>query len=233
LTKFASKIKKKPMPVRRLYLTDGLIEAGCDEAGRGCLAGPVVAAAVILPVDFKPEWVDDSKQLLPEAREESALIILERAICWAVAEVDHLEIDRINILKASFLAMHKALDKLSVIPQLIVVDGNRFNRYKNIPHACVVEGDAKIASVAAASILAKTHRDKLMRKLHEKHPEYGWYENKGYSTPLHLKAIKEVGVSPYHRRTYRPVYMHLNSGLFGNGIEEDTTLIEQDSKFAS
>jgi ribonuclease HII len=221
------------MPVRRLYLTDGLVEAGCDEAGRGCLAGPVVAAAVILPGDFKPKWVDDSKQLHPEQREEAAIIIKEKALAWAVAEVDHIEIDRINILRASFLAMHKALDMLSLRPQLLVIDGNRFYKYQNIPHACVVEGDAKIASVAAASIIAKTHRDKIMQELHLEFPQYAWHENKGYSTPQHLKSIKENGISPYHRKSYRPVYMHLQGNLFGENIIDDLEMLEQDEELTS
>jgi ribonuclease HII len=216
-----------------LYLTDGLIEAGCDEAGRGCLAGPVVAAAVILPSDFKPKWVDDSKQLTAEQREESAAIVKERALAWAVAAIDNIDIDRINILKASFLAMHKALDQLAMRPQILIIDGNRFYKYQNIPHACIVEGDAKIASVAAASIIAKTHRDRLMQELHPEFPHYGWFENKGYSTPQHLKAIKENGITPYHRKSYRPVYEHLQGSLFDENIIDGFEILEQDEELTS
>jgi len=185
------------------YFQDVLIEAGCDEAGRGCLAGPVFAAAVILPKDFHHPVLNDSKQLTHREREELRPLIREKAIAWAVAKVDHTEIDEINILNASFLAMHKALSKLSVKPEFLVIDGNRFNRYKKIPHACIVEGDAKYSSIAAASVLAKTYRDDFMLRLHKKFPQYHWNTNKGYGTPEHREAIELYGVNEFHRKSFR------------------------------
>jgi ribonuclease HII len=180
-----------------------LIEAGCDEAGRGCLAGPVFAAAVILPSDFHHDMLNDSKQLSEEIRYELRIEIEQKAIAYAVASVDNLEIDKINILNASFLAMHRAIDGLSLVPQFLIIDGNRFNKYGITPHHCIVEGDAKYFSIAAASILAKTYRDDYMKKIAAEHPEYDWHTNKGYPTIKHRKTVLEIGYTPYHRRTFR------------------------------
>lgn len=179
------------------------LECGCDEAGRGCLAGPVVAAAVILPLDFSCPGLNDSKQLTELQRDELRIIIEQEAIAWAVALVDEKEIDEINILNASILAMHKAVDKLTVTPEFIIVDGNKFKNYGNIPHQTIVKGDSKYLSIAAASVLAKTHRDELMMKLHGEFPQYGWDRNKAYPTIKHRQAIKQYGVSPYHRLSYK------------------------------
>ena len=185
------------------YLIEGRIEAGCDEAGRGCLAGPVTAAAVILPSDFHNDLINDSKQLTERQREQLRPIIEREAVAWAVAMVSPQEIDRINILRASITAMHRALDQLGVRPEGILVDGNRFYPYQNIPHSTIIKGDGKMLSIAAASILAKTHRDELMRKLDAEYPQYGWAKNKGYPTADHREAIKRYGASPYHRRTFQ------------------------------
>jgi len=179
------------------------IEAGCDEAGRGCLAGPVFAAAVILPEDFDHQLLNDSKQLSEEVRYALRTEIEEKAIAHAVAWVDNLEIDEINILNASFLAMHRAIEKLSHMPEFLIIDGNRFNKYKTIPHKCIVEGDAKYFSIAAASILAKTYRDDYMKKIAEEHPEYDWHKNKGYPTIKHRETIMKIGYTAYHRRTFK------------------------------
>lgn len=179
------------------------LECGCDEAGRGCLAGPVVAAAVILPLDFSCPGLNDSKQLTELQRDELRIIIEQEAIAWAVALVDEKEIDEINILNASILAMHRAVDKLTVTPEFIIVDGNKFKNYGNIPHQTIVKGDSKYLSIAAASVLAKTHRDELMMKLHGEFPQYGWDRNKAYPTIKHRQAIKQYGVSPYHRLSYK------------------------------
>lgn len=178
-------------------------EAGLDEVGRGCLAGPVVAAAVILPQDFSHPLLHDSKQLSAALRHELREVILASALAWAIAEASHEEIDRINILNASFLAMHRAVDALEVRPEHLLVDGNRFTPYPGIPHTCIVKGDGKFASIAAASILAKTYRDDLMRRLHEQHPEYHWDSNAGYPTPAHKRAIAALGPTPWHRRSFR------------------------------
>ena len=178
------------------------IEAGCDEAGRGCLAGPVFAAAVILPDGFDHPLLNDSKQLTEEIRYKLRNEIEQVAIAFAVASVDNDEIDKINILNASFLAMHRAIEKLSVIPQFLIIDGNRFNKYKKVPHQCIVEGDAKFFSIAAASILAKTYRDDYMKQIALEHPEYDWHNNKGYPTVKHREAVLKVGFTPYHRRTF-------------------------------
>ena len=180
-----------------------LIEAGCDEAGRGCLAGPVFAAAVILPPKFKLKLLNDSKQVSEKLRFELRAVIEKKALAWAVAEVDHLEIDKINILNASFLAMHRAVAKLAVEPQLLLIDGNRFNPYKGIPHQSIIGGDAKYLNIAAASILAKTYRDDHMQKLAAEYPEYDWQKNKGYPTKKHRDMIIRIGPSPYHRRSFR------------------------------
>lgn len=180
-----------------------IAEAGCDEAGRGCLAGPVFASAVILPKDFSHPVLNDSKQLAENQRDKLRQVIEQEAIAWAVAQVDAGEIDRINILKASFLAMHRALEALRQRPEFILVDGNRFTAYAGIPHLCVVKGDGKYAAIAAASVLAKTHRDAFMLKLHEAFPYYDWHSNKGYPTEAHREAIRQHGISPYHRKSFR------------------------------
>ena len=185
------------------YLIAGRVEAGCDEAGRGCLAGPVTAAAVILPAGFYNDLINDSKQLTERQRERLRPVIEREAVAWAVAMVSPQEIDRMNILRASITAMHRALDQLSVRPEGILVDGNRFIPYHDIPYTTVVKGDGKLLSIAAASILAKTHRDELMRRLDAEFPEYGWARNKGYPTADHRAAIAAHGVSPYHRRTFQ------------------------------
>lgn len=187
------------------FFQSELTEAGCDEAGRGCLAGPVFAAAVILPKKFKNKLLNDSKQLSEAQRNHLRPVIEENAIAWAVASVTHEEIDEINILNASFLAMHRALDQLKQQPQLLLIDGNRFKKYRNTPHHCIVEGDAKYASIAAASVLAKTYRDEFMLQLHEQFPVYSWNSNKGYGTAKHRSAIIQHGISPVHRKSFRLV----------------------------
>lgn len=179
------------------------IEAGCDEVGRGCLAGPVVAAAVILPQDYKHKFLTDSKQLSKKKRELIKKDIINDAVSFAIAEISNEEVDKINVLKASFVGMHRALDQLVKIPELILVDGNRFIPYKSIPHQCIIKGDGKYLSIAAASILAKTYRDDLMVRLSELHPEYGWERNVGYPTKEHRKAIEKHGITPYHRKSFR------------------------------
>ncbi len=183
--------------------TKDLIEAGCDEVGRGCLAGPVVAAAVILPKKYRHKLLNDSKQLSKEDRLSVREDILRDALAWAVAEVSHAEIDEINILNASFKAMHLALDQLKVIPQLLLIDGNRFKPYQEIPFECIVKGDAKYRSIAAASVLAKTYRDDLMNKLSIDFPGYGWNTNVGYPTTEHREGIMKLGITPYHRRSFQ------------------------------
>lgn len=184
------------------YFQEEQIEAGCDEAGRGCLAGAVYAAAVILPKDYKNERLNDSKQLTEKQRYELREEIQRDAIAWAVGVVDEKEIDEINILRASFLAMHRAIDQLKVRPGYLIIDGNRFNKYQNLPHSTIVKGDGKFLSIAAASILAKTYRDDYMNRLHEEFPVYDWNNNKGYPTKKHRMAIAQHGVSPYHRLSY-------------------------------
>jgi ribonuclease HII len=178
------------------------IEAGCDEAGRGCLAGPVFAAAVIVPPDFYHPLLNDSKQVVEETRNELRIFIENNAIAYSVAQVDHEEIDRINILKASFKAMHLALDKLKKRPKLLLIDGNRFTKYRRTKHECIIKGDGIYASIAAASILAKTYRDDFMKNLHNEYPHYKWVTNKGYGTREHRQAIAAHGPSPYHRRSF-------------------------------
>ncbi len=185
------------------YFDKKLIEAGCDEAGRGCLAGPVFAAAVILPKNFKNKLLNDSKQLTEQARYELRPIIEKEAIAWAVAEVNNLEIDEINILNASFLGMHRAIDKLKIKPELLLIDGNRFKLYKKLEHVCVVKGDEKYMSIAAASILAKTYRDDYMRAMAQKFPEYSWENNMGYPTKKHREAIRKHGPTKLHRMTFQ------------------------------
>jgi len=180
-----------------------LLEAGCDEAGRGCLAGPVFAAAVILPENFDHPLLNDSKQLSEEIRYALRDEIEQKALAFAVASVDNIEIDQINILNASFLAMHRAIEKLSMVPQFLIIDGNRFNKYQKVSHQCIVEGDAKYFSIAAASILAKTYRDDFMKQIAAEHPGYDWHSNKGYPTIKHREAVLKMGFTPYHRRTFR------------------------------
>lgn len=190
------------------YLNKELIEAGCDEAGRGCLAGAVYAAAVILPTDYVNERLNDSKKLTEHQRYALREEIERDALAWAVGVVLPAEIDKINILNASFLAMHRAIDQLSIRPQHLLIDGNRFNKYHDVPHTTVVKGDGKFLSIAAASILAKTYRDDYMNKLHEEYPMYDWKGNKGYPTKKHREAIAKYGTTPYHRMTFN---------LLGNG----------------
>jgi ribonuclease HII len=180
-----------------------ITEAGCDEAGRGCLAGPVVAAAVILPWGYKNKRLNDSKQLSPTQRLQLREEIWRDALAWAVAEVDNEEIDRINILNASYKAMNMAVQKLAIRPQLLIVDGNRFKTCDNIPYQCIVKGDATYLAIAAASVLAKTHRDELMERLAAHFPPYGWETNKGYPTRSHREAIRRFGITPYHRKTFQ------------------------------
>ena len=186
-----------------LYFQLEFVEAGCDEAGRGCLAGPVFAAAVILPRNFHHDVLNDSKKLCEKDRFDLRSHIEKEAIAFAVSQVNHEEIDRINSLKASFLAMNLAVEKLHIKPEFILVDGNRFTPYPNIPHECISKGDGKYFSIAAASILAKTYRDDFMMKLADEHPIYGWHTNKGYPTIKHREAVINYGFSPYHRRTFR------------------------------
>jgi ribonuclease HII len=180
-----------------------LIEAGCDEAGRGCLAGPVFAAAVILPPDFDHPLLNDSKKLTEKARYALRTEIEQQAIAHAVGIVDNVEIDEINILNASFLAMHRAIAKLHLDPQFLIIDGNRFNKHPTIPHQCIVKGDSKYFSIAAASILAKTYRDDHMKQIAAEHPEYDWLSNKGYPTCKHREAVLRLGFTPYHRVTFK------------------------------
>jgi ribonuclease HII len=184
------------------YYTKDVIEAGCDEAGRGCLAGPVFAAAVILPPDFKSELLNDSKQLSEKNRYALRPLIEQEAIAWGIGVVTAPEIDAVNILKASFLAMHRAIEQLKVQPQALLIDGNRFTPYKEIPFTCMVKGDGRFLSIAAASILAKTYRDDYMLQLAEEYPSYGWQQNKGYPTRAHREAISKHGITPYHRKTF-------------------------------
>lgn len=180
----------------------GKVEAGCDEAGRGCLAGSVYAAAVILPEDYQNELLNDSKQLTEKKRYQLREIIERDAVAWAVGVVTPEEIDKMNILNASILAMHRALDQLKVRPEAVIVDGNRFKKYKDLPHTTIVKGDGKYLSIAAASILAKTYRDDYMNRLAEEYPQYDWLSNKGYPTKKHREAIRQYGITPYHRKTF-------------------------------
>ena len=178
-------------------------EAGCDEAGRGCLAGPVVAAAVILPKGFKNELLNDSKKISEKTRNELRLIIETEATSWGIGFVSPNEIDKINILQAAFLAMHRAIEQLKAKPKHLVIDGNKFNPYKKIPHTCIIKGDGKYMNIAAASILAKTHRDEFMYNIHENFPHYNWNKNKGYPTKEHREAISTHGTSPHHRMSFK------------------------------
>ena len=185
-----------------LYLQEGRLEAGCDEAGRGCLAGPVFAAAVILPANFENYLLNDSKKLTEKQRYALRPIIEQQALAFAVGIVDNHEIDRINILNASFLAMHRALDQLNLKPEHLLIDGNRFKAYPQIPHTCIIKGDGKYLSIAAASILAKTYRDDYMDAIHQEFPQYNWLKNKGYPTLHHRKVVREIGITPYHRISF-------------------------------
>ena len=185
------------------YHTPGIREAGCDEAGRGCIAGPVFAAAVILPPGFQNTVLDDSKKLSAKKRQILRQLIEEEALAFAIGAVDEKEIDSINILNASFLAMHRALSALRTRPAHLIIDGNRFKPYESVAHTCIVKGDATYASIAAASVLAKTYRDEYMEQIHREFPVYGWDRNMGYPTPSHRRAVLEHGPSPYHRRSFR------------------------------
>jgi ribonuclease HII len=195
------------------YFDKNLIEAGCDEAGRGCLAGPVYAASVILPKNYRNKWLDDSKKLSDNDRYELRPEIEEKALTWAVGVVDNIEIDEINILKASFLAMHRAIDQLKQKPELLLIDGNRFTPYKKTPHQCIVKGDAKFLSIAAASILAKTYRDDFMIDAATKYPHYRWEQNMGYPTKKHREAIRIHGTTPLHRLTFQLLPKQLSLDL--------------------
>jgi ribonuclease HII len=190
-------------PGLKPFFKDNVLEAGCDEAGRGCLAGPVYAGAVILPPDFKLPLLNDSKQLTEKQRYQLRPIIEEQAIAWGVGVVTNREIDQINILNASYLAMHRAIDQLKTLPEHLIIDGNRFKAYKNIPHCCIVKGDAKYLSIAAASVLAKTYRDDYMLLIDLEFPRFNWKQNKGYPTQAHRDALIEHGETPYHRKTFR------------------------------
>ena len=185
------------------YFDKNLIEAGCDEAGRGCLAGPVYASSVILPKNYKNRWLDDSKKLTDKQRYELRPEIESKAIAWAIGVVDNVEIDDINILKASFLAMHRAIAKLKQKPELLLIDGNRFTPYKKTPHQCIVKGDSKYLSIAAASILAKTYRDDYMKEQAIIYPQYSWEQNMAYPTKKHREAIRQFGTTPLHRMTFQ------------------------------
>ena len=196
-----------------LRYSEHIYEAGCDEAGRGCLAGPVTAAAVILPDNFPIEILDDSKKLSEKKRNEIRPFIESRALSYAVAFVSPEEIDQTNILKASIMAMHRALKQLSILPEYILVDGNKFYNYHNIPYSTIIKGDGKYASIAAASILAKTYRDAYMQKIHLKHPQYAWDKNKGYPTREHREALLKYGISQFHRKTFGPVSQQLKLDL--------------------
>ncbi len=198
-------------------------EAGLDEAGRGCFAGPVYAAAVVLPKNFYHPMLNDSKQLSKEEREHIRPVIEKESLAYSVASVNNNEIDRINILQASFKAMHLALNKLSYKPEILLIDGNRFKSYKKIPHHCIIKGDGMYASIAAASILAKTYRDDYMTNLHEKHKVYCWHNNKGYGTPEHRNAIKEHGLCSYHRKSFNIIA----------AIESNISISVKDENFAT
>lgn len=191
------------MSLKSHYSDTELLECGCDEVGRGCIAGPVFAAAVILPYNYENEEINDSKQLSAAKRNQLRTMIERDALAWAVGQVSEKEIDKINILQASFLAMTRAVEQLSLKPQLLLIDGNRFVNRTDIPYKTVVKGDATYLSIAAASILAKCYRDELMERLHEEYPQYGWKDNKGYPTPYHQDAVLKYGNSPYHRRSFQ------------------------------
>lgn len=187
------------------YFSEQLLEAGCDEVGRGCLAGPVVAAAAILPKDFFHPLLNDSKQMTPMQRQLLRGMIQQEAVAWAIGQASPQEIDQHNILHASYLAMHRAIAQLQPVPELLLIDGKRFQPYRTIPHACIVKGDAQFAPIAAASVLAKTYRDTLMQGLAQAFPGYGWESNVGYPTQAHRQAIQQQGITPHHRKTFRLV----------------------------
>lgn len=187
----------------KLNYSSVALEAGTDEAGRGCLSGPVVAAAVILPEDFKHELLNDSKQISEKKRKELRPFIEEKALAFGVAFIDQEEVDELNVLQASITGMHRSIELLETQPEFIIVDGNKFKPYKNIPHQTIVKGDAKFMSIAAASVLAKTYRDEYMEKIHQEYPQYNWKKNKGYPTKEHRNAIKEFGITKYHRKTFK------------------------------
>ena len=201
-------IRKKEFGVKmiknklELYLQEGRLEAGCDEAGRGCLAGPVFAAAVILPENFENELLNDSKKLTWKQRYSLRPIIEREALAFAIGIVDNHEIDRINILNASFLAMHRAIDQLKVKPEYLLIDGNRFKAYPHIRHTCIVKGDGRFLSIAAASVLAKTYRDDYLNLIHQEFPMFGWKQNKGYPTKLHRMMVQQFGITSYHRKSF-------------------------------
>lgn len=205
--------------LKSFFLNKTSVEAGCDEAGRGCLAGPVYAAAVILPKNYRNKWLNDSKKLSDKDRYELRPLIEEKALAWAVGIVSQQEIDEINILNASFLGMHRALDQLSIIPELLLIDGNRFNPYRNIEHRCIIGGDAKYMSIAAASILAKTYRDDFMKEAHQKHPQYSWCTNMGYPTRDHRAAIREHGLTELHRLSFQQLPEEQLELEFGAGLD--------------
>ncbi|MDD3771602.1 MAG: ribonuclease HII [Weeksellaceae bacterium] len=208
----------------KLQFNHNKTEAGCDEAGRGCLAGPVVAAAVILKKDFDNDWITDSKQLSEKKRKIARIYIEENALAWSVAYINPEKIDEINILNASILAMHLALDGLKIVPEFIAVDGNRFKNYKDIPHNCVVKGDAKYKNIAAASILAKTYRDDWMEKLHEEFPYYNWKKNKGYPTKEHREGIRLHGACLHHRNSFRLLPSQLELDFTKTYFEQSSQL---------
>ena len=187
----------------KLNFSGFALEAGTDEAGRGCLSGPVVAAAVILPPNFKHDFLNDSKQLSEKKRKELRPIIEEVALAFSVSFVDEKEVDKINVLQASITGMHRAINQLKIVPEFIIVDGNKFKDYQEIPHQTIVKGDSKYLSIAAASVLAKTYRDEFMEKIHQEFPMYNWQQNKGYPTKAHRNAIREFGITKYHRKTFR------------------------------
>jgi ribonuclease HII len=213
------------------FFQEELLEAGCDEAGRGCLAGPVFAAAVILSKDFYHPFLNDSKQITEEQRYQLRPIIEQQAIAFGVAQLDHKQIDKLNILKASFKSMHLAVKQLAVQPQLLLIDGNRFAPFKRIPHKCIIGGDGKYASIAAASILAKTYRDDFMKELHLKHPKYNWAQNKGYATKEHQAALDKWGPCRYHRRSFRldysqPALFAESASATENNVSYPTEIIQ-------
>ncbi len=207
-----SEIQSQKAALQRC-LREGRIEAGCDEAGRGCLAGPVFAAAVILPPNFENHLLNDSKKLTERQRDQLRPVIEAQALAFGVGVVSNQEVDQINVLNASFLAMHRAVEQLSLKPEHLLIDGNRFRAYPEIPHDCIIKGDGKFLSIAAASILAKTYRDDYMNRLHEEFPEYQWQKNKGYPTKVHREAIRKLGPTPYHRLSFRLLEEQLKLNL--------------------
>lgn len=196
------------------FLESGVLEAGCDEAGRGCLAGPVFAAAVIMPPHFRHPLLNDSKLLTAEEREEARALVERHAVAWAVASASPREIDRVNILNASFLAMHRAIQQLDPVPESLLIDGNRFKPYRDLRFSCIIKGDGKLIPIAAASILAKTHRDAYMKQLALDFPHYGWETNKGYPTPAHREALIQYGPCPHHRHSFRLLEDPVQGNLF-------------------